>query len=98
MGSFSGLRSGECVHRRAPRSTRCRGTQRDFRPQLDCAERTAIVHLADILSRAEAFGSGGDRRIPRLDPLALNLLGMDVKDVQAVMGRMNDELTDIPRM
>jgi hypothetical protein len=28
----------------------------------------------------------------------LNLLGMDVKDVQAVMGRMNDELTDIPRM
>ena len=70
----------------------------DFRPQLDCAERTAIVHLADILSRAEAFGSGGDRLIPRLDPLALNLLGMDVKDVQAVMGRMNDELTDIPRM
>lgn len=70
----------------------------DFRPGLEVADRTAIVHVADILSRAEAFGSGGDRRIPRLDPLALELLGMDVKDVGAIMDRMNDELTDIPRM
>lgn len=70
----------------------------DFRPRLEVADRTAIVHVADILSRAEAFGSGGDRRIPRLDPLALELLGMDVKDVGAIMDRMNDELTDIPRM
>lgn len=70
----------------------------DFRPRRDHAERTALVHLADILCRAEAFGNGGDRKIPRLDPSALVLLDMTIDDVREVMGRMNEELSDIPRM
>ena len=70
----------------------------DFRPRRDHAERTAIVHLADVLSRAEALGSGGDRRIPRLAPAALEILGMDIPQVGKIMGRMNEELSEISRM
>jgi len=69
----------------------------DFRPRRDHAERTAVVHLADVLCRAEAFGSGGDRKIPRLEPAALKVLDMTIDDVREVMERMNEELSDIPR-
>ena len=70
----------------------------DFRPRRDHAERTAILHLADVLCRAEAFGSGGDRKIPRLMPGTLATLEMDIADVRAVMERMNAELGDLVRM
>ncbi len=69
----------------------------DFRPRRDHAERTAVVHLADILCRAEGLGNGGDRRIPRLEPAALEVLEMNLDDVRSVMDRMDAELGDIPR-
>ena len=70
----------------------------DFRPNRDYAENTAILHLADILCRAQAFGSGGDRKIPRLAPCALETLKLTIDDVCEIMGRMHEELRDIPRM
>ena len=70
----------------------------DFRPQRDHAERTAILHVADVLCRAEAFGNGGDSKIPRLEPSALETLEMDVADIKSVMERMDKELTDLARM
>ena len=70
----------------------------DFRPNRDYAENTAILHLADILCRAQAFGSGGDRKIPRLAPSALETLKLTIDDVCEIMGRMQEELRDIPRM
>ncbi len=70
----------------------------DFRPGRDHAERTALLHLADVLCRAEAFGNGGDRRIPRLDPAALKVLAMTIEDIGVIMDQMNKELKDIPRM
>ena len=70
----------------------------DFHPNRDYAENTAILHLADILCRAEAFGSGGDRKIPRLAPSALEILKLTIDDVCEIMGRMHEELRDIPRM
>jgi len=70
----------------------------DFRPQRDHAQRTATLHLADVLCRAEAFGNGGDSKIPRLMPSALETLGMEVADVRSVMERMNTELKDLTRM
>ena len=70
----------------------------DFHPNRDYAENTAILHLADILCRAEAFGSGGDRKIPCLAPSALEILKLTIDDVCEVMGRMHEELRDIPRM
>ena len=66
----------------------------DFRPNRDHAQRTAIVHFADVLARAEGFGSGADRKIPRLDPRALETLSMTVDDAKAIMNRMNAELAD----
>ena len=69
----------------------------DFRPRRDHAARTAAVHLADILVRAEGLGSGGDRRIPRLEPTALEVLGMDLAAVRGIMERMNAELADLRR-
>jgi putative nucleotidyltransferase with HDIG domain len=70
----------------------------DFRPNRDYAENTAILHLADILCRAQAFGSGGDRKIPRLALSALETLKLTIDDVCEIMGRMHEELRDIPRM
>ena len=70
----------------------------DFRPNRDYAENTAILHLADILCRAQAFGSGGDRKIPRLALSALETLKLAIDDVCEIMGRMHEELRDIPRM
>jgi len=69
----------------------------DFRPRRDHAARTAVVHVADILVRAEGLGSGGDRRIPRLEPAALEILEMDMKAVHGLMDRMNAELADLRR-
>ena len=70
----------------------------DFRPRRDHAERTAILHLADVLCRAEAFGNGGDSKIPRLTPGTLETLEMEITDVASVMERMNTELSDLVRM
>jgi len=57
-----------------------------------------MVHLADVLCRAEALGSGGDRKIPRLLPAALELLEMDIGDIGKIMERMDAELDGIRRM
>ena len=69
----------------------------DFRPQRDHAERTAVVHVADILARAEGFGSGGDEKIPRLEVSALETLGMNIEDIETIMNRINDELAELGR-
>ncbi len=70
----------------------------DFRPARDHARNTAVLHLADILCRAEAFGSGGDRKIPQLQPSALEKLALTVDDVADIMERMNEDLRDIARL
>lgn len=69
-----------------------------FRPDLAHPERTAVVHVADVLCRAESFGNGGDRRIPLLQPAALRLLGLGMVEVEAVMNQMDRGLRDIPRV
>lgn len=70
----------------------------DFRPSRSHAERTGLLHLADVLCRAEGFGNGGDRKIPRLDPEALELLDMSIDDVREIMDLMDEGMRDIPRM
>lgn len=67
----------------------------DFRPARDHAERTAIVHLADVLCRAEGLGSGGDAGISRLVPSALDVLSLDLAGVRAIMDRMHEDLADL---
>ena len=64
----------------------------DFHLARDHADRTAIVHLADILVRAEGIGSGGDRRIPVLSQEAMKTLDLTVEDIQEIMDTMVDEM------
>lgn len=68
-----------------------------FRPTHDHAKRTAVVHLADILVRAEGFGSGGDRRIPQLSDGCLDTLGLRMDTVETVMNRLHTELSELDR-
>ena len=70
----------------------------EFHPVRTNADRTAVVHLADILVRAEGFGFGGDRKVPVVSPEALNLLQLSVEDIQEIMHAMNDQLSDIIRI
>ena len=70
----------------------------DFHPVREHADRTAVIHLADILCRAEGFGSGGDHKIPVLNPEALNILDLTIDDLQGIMDQMNEELYDIRRI
>mgnify|MGYP001197399241 CR=1 FL=1 len=70
----------------------------NFHEDQPFARSTAVVHLADILCRAEALGRGGDRKIPRLNPAALEILGMAIDDVLGVMERMSEEMRDIRRV
>jgi len=69
----------------------------DFHPVREHADRTAVIHLADILCRAEGFGSGGDYKIPMLNPEALNILDLTMDDVQGMMDQMNEALSDVRR-
>ena len=70
----------------------------NFHPDLEYSERTALVQLADVLCRAEAFGNGGDRKIPRLQAQILDTLDMNMDDVEKIMGQMHESLRDIPRV
>ncbi len=69
----------------------------DFHPVRAHADRTAVVHLADILVRAEGYGSGGDRRIPVLSDGAMEKLDLTADDVLDIMDRMQDEMRDVLR-
>ena len=61
------------------------------------ADRTAVIHLADILVRAEGFGSGGDRRIPVLAPDAMDTLKLEHSHLQEIMDDMVDQMRDVVR-
>ena len=43
----------------------------------EAAELTAAVHIADVFARALMIGSGGDRKVHRVDPAAWALVGME---------------------
>ena len=46
---------------------------------------TAIVHLADIVTRAKGIGSGGDRRIPVLSSQAWSHLNLSWQELELIM-------------
>jgi putative nucleotidyltransferase with HDIG domain len=52
----------------------------------------AVAHLADIIARAMLIGNGGDRTIPRLDPLALDTLGLDAGRYEDIFDATEEEL------
>lgn len=64
-----------------------------FHPRRDHADRTAIVHLADVLCRAMAIGYPGDGRSPSPHPEALALLDLPMPEVEAICRQLDAELT-----
>jgi len=67
----------------------------NFHPVRTHAGRTAVVHIADILVRAEGYGSGGDSRIPVISTDAMKTLDLTMEDIREVMDTMLDEIRDV---
>ena len=58
-------------------------------------EQAAIVHLADILARVLELGSGGDDRIPALDPAAWRTLRLSPTAFDAILASTLADFDDI---
>lgn len=61
----------------------------------ECRRQAAAVHLADILCRALEIGSGGDDRIPALNPSAWEALDLRTADIEVLMRDIDAEYRDI---
>jgi putative nucleotidyltransferase with HDIG domain len=68
-----------------------------FHPRRDFADRTAIVHVADILCRAKGIGYPGDRRLPALNHEAWALLDLTMADIEDVCLQLEDEMGEVLR-
>ncbi len=53
---------------------------------------TSIIHLADLLVRALAIGSGGDNKIPRIDSEAWAKLGLKEQDLSQILKAVEEEV------
>ena len=53
---------------------------------------TAIVHLADILLRANGMGFAGDPFVPALNPAAFEVLKLSETDLREILEEMEDSL------
>jgi putative nucleotidyltransferase with HDIG domain len=65
-----------------------------FHPGREFADRTAVVHLADVMCRARGYGYAGDDRVPAIDRDAWALLKITMDDVRDVYVQLDNELTD----
>lgn len=70
------------------------------RPEMGDQMMKAIscVHLADILVRSLDIGDGGDKKIPKLNNDAWELLGLTMADVDLIMSKMEDELEETEQL
>lgn len=64
-------------------------------PEADFVIQTSIVHLADIMIRAEGIGSGGDTRMPLLSHAAMDILKITPGQLKGIMDEMVVELNDL---
>jgi putative nucleotidyltransferase with HDIG domain len=55
---------------------------------------TAIVHVADILVRANGFGFAGDDLVPQIDPKAWALLDISDSVLEEIIREMSEQLED----
>jgi putative nucleotidyltransferase with HDIG domain len=60
-----------------------------FDARRDHADRTAIVHVADILARARGLGDPGDPRLPALDVDAWRAARLDMTHVRAALADLD---------
>jgi putative nucleotidyltransferase with HDIG domain len=72
------------------------GYHNNFHARRDFADRTAVVHLADIITRARGIGSGGDRRVPAIHPDAWAMLDLTMEDVADVSRQLDADMEGEP--
>lgn len=65
-----------------------------FHPAREFADRTAVIHLADIMCRARGYGYPGDNRVPAIDREAWDLLNVTMDDVKDVYTQLENELAN----
>ncbi len=58
-----------------------------------CTE-TAVVHVADILTRARGFGSGGDALVPLIDENARAPLRLSTAEIEAILSESEAPLKE----
>lgn len=51
----------------------------------------AIVHLADILARAQEYGEAGDGTLPEFDREAFDLLGLSLEQLDRIMSAADEQ-------
>jgi putative nucleotidyltransferase with HDIG domain len=66
----------------------------NFHPRREFADRTAVVHLADILVRAKGIGFPGDRKIPAIHPDAWEMLGLSMADMAQISVQLDAEMAN----
>lgn len=57
--------------------------------------KTAVVHIADVLIKASAFGFGGDDIVPRIQPAAWNKLGLTEPVLEEIIEKVEDKLVEV---
>jgi HD-like signal output (HDOD) protein len=58
-------------------------------------EWTAIVHLADIITRATGFGNAGDGLVPEISMAAWEILGLKKTDFLPILERLEPKLASL---
>ncbi len=49
-----------------------------------------VVHMGDFLARLFEYGNGGDSNVPRLEPRAMKLLGLNQRMLESLLDRLSD--------
>jgi putative nucleotidyltransferase with HDIG domain len=57
--------------------------------------KTAVVHIADILIKASAFGYSGDDIVPQIQPAAWNKLGITEPVLEEIIEKVEDKLVEV---
>ena len=57
--------------------------------------KTAVVHIADVLTKASGFGFSGDDIVPAIQPLAWKKLGLSELILEEIVAELEDKLVDV---
>jgi putative nucleotidyltransferase with HDIG domain len=57
--------------------------------------KTAVVHIADVLVKASAFGFSGDDLVPQIQPVAWNKLGLTEELLERIIQKVEDKLVEV---
>ncbi len=57
--------------------------------------KTCVVHLADVLIKAAAFGYSGDDLVPQIQPAAWSKLGLTETALEQIVAKVEDKLIEV---